>query len=151
MIARGRIQRFEVLDQLGSGGAGQVYRARDPELERDVAIKMLTVARAPSELSPHDTLDLRSNAPVSRDELLREARIMAQLSHPNVLPVYEVGLCDGQVFLVMEHIDGADLSAWLDQHRTTEAIIDVFLQAARGSWQRISAASCIAMSSRATS
>jgi len=132
MSARRRIQRFEVLDRLGSGGIGHVYRARDPELERDVAIKMLAMSAAPGELSAHDTLDLRSDAPASHDDLLREARMMARLSHPNVLPVYEVGLCDGAVFLVMEHIDGTDLSVWLESPRTTRAILDVFLQAARG-------------------
>jgi tetratricopeptide (TPR) repeat protein/predicted Ser/Thr protein kinase len=132
MTARRRIQRFEVVGQIGTGGAGRVYRARDPELERDVAIKVLAVSRPPSELSPHDTLDLRNEGPPPRDELLREARIMAKLSHANVLPVYEVGLADGGVFLVMEHIDGSDLAAWLDEPRSTEAILDVFLQAARG-------------------
>jgi tetratricopeptide (TPR) repeat protein/predicted Ser/Thr protein kinase len=132
MTARRRIQRFEIVEQIGTGGAGQVYRGRDPELERDVAIKVLAASRPPCELSPDDTLDLRKDGPLPRDELLREARIMARLSHPNVLPVYEVGLSDDTVFLVMEHIDGSDLATWLDEPRSTEAILEVFLQAARG-------------------
>jgi len=59
--------------------------------------------------------------------------MMARLSHQNVLPVYEVGLAeDGAVFLVMEHIDGMDLAAWLVEPRTTAEIVDAFLQIARG-------------------
>src|SRR5512140_2210960 len=105
-----RIQRFEVTEQLGVGGMGSVFRAWDPQLERDVAIKVLSGgARDPSlELSPHETLDLRGTAPPSQDDLLSEARMMARLSHPNVLPVYEVGLDGGVVFVVMEHIDGSN-------------------------------------------
>jgi tetratricopeptide (TPR) repeat protein len=132
MLAPQRIQRFEVIDHLGSGGMGSVFRARDPQLERDVAIKLLLGTPAPGELSFSETVDLRSDVAVGAEDLLREARMMARLSHPNVLPVYEVGLSDGAVFLVMEHIDGTDLSSWLVQPRSTEAILDVFRQAAQG-------------------
>jgi len=126
-----RIQRFEVIEQLGSGAMGAVYRARDLQLERDVAIKLLArpVAAARDALSARDTIDLRGEA---RDDLLDEARIMARLSHPNVLPVYEVGLAEGGVFLVMEHVAGADLRTWLATPRSTRAILAVFAQAARG-------------------
>ena len=127
-----RIQRFEVREHLGTGGMGTVYRAYDPQLERDVAIKLLADAHVVGELSPEDTIDLRGNQPTTRDELLREARIMARLSHPNVLPVYEVGLADGAVFVVMEHIDGEDLEAWLATPRSTAAILELVAQAGRG-------------------
>ena len=129
-----RIQRFEVLGELGSGGMGTVYRARDPQLEREVAIKVLTAASAASAatLSPDDTIDLRGAGPAASDDLLREARMMARLSHPNVLPVYEVGLADGAVFVVMEYIAGTDLAGWLGQPRPTEQILAAFTQAARG-------------------
>jgi predicted Zn-dependent peptidase len=133
MVAARRIQRFELASELGSGGVGTVYRARDPQLERDVAIKVLNAPAADAAaLSPDDTVDLRGPSPVNADDLLGEARMMARLSHPNVLPVYEVGLVDGAVFLVMEHIDGSDLQRWLDEPRTTEAILDAFAQAGRG-------------------
>jgi tetratricopeptide (TPR) repeat protein/predicted Ser/Thr protein kinase len=133
MIVGGRVQRFEVIGHLGTGGMGTVFRARDPQLERDVAIKLMTHASGmPALLSEHETVDLRSDAPASADDLLREARMMARLSHPNVLPVYEVGLAEGSVFVVMEHIDGCDLREWLATPRTNAEIIDVFLQAARG-------------------
>ena len=129
-----RIQRFEVLGELGSGGMGTVYRARDPQLEREVAIKLLMDPSAASAatLSPDDTIDLRGAGPSSTDDLLREARMMARLSHPNVLPVYEVGLADGAVFVVMEYIAGTDLAEWLAQPRPTEHILAAFAQAARG-------------------
>ena len=128
-----RIQRFEVLDHLGTGGMGSVYRARDPQLERDVAIKVLLrpLSRAP-QLSENDTLDLRRNGPASADDLLREARMMAQLSHQNVLPVYEVGLSDGALFVVMEYIAGPNLRTWLEHEHATPEIFDAFVQAGRG-------------------
>jgi serine/threonine protein kinase len=127
-----RIQRFEVVEHLATGGMGAVYRAHDPQLERDVAIKVLVDANVASELSPDDTIDLRGGGATTRDDLLREARLMAKLSHPNVLPVYEVGLSDGAVFVVMEHIAGEDVEAWLAAERTTPQILDVFAQAGRG-------------------
>ncbi len=128
-----RIQRFEVLEHLGTGGMGSVYRARDPQLERDVAIKvLLRPLEAAPQLSETDTLDLRRNGPASADDLLREARMMAQLSHENVLPVYEVGLAEGSVFVVMEYIAGPNLRRWLETERTTAHIVDAFVQAGRG-------------------
>ncbi len=128
-----RIQRFEVVEHLGTGGMGAVYRARDPQLERDVAIKVLLrpLTRTP-QLSENDTLDLRRNGPVSADDLLREARMMAQLSHQNVLPVYEVGLSDGAVFVVMEYIAGPNLRTWMGAEHTTAEILDAFRQAGLG-------------------
>ncbi len=129
-----RVQRFEVIGHLGTGGMGSVYRARDPQLERDVALKLLArpTAGVPTGLSAQHTLDLRGDSPASAEDLLREARMMARLSHPNVLPVYEVGLADDTVFVVMEHIDGHDLRTWLAQPRSTAEILGVFAQAGRG-------------------
>jgi eukaryotic-like serine/threonine-protein kinase len=129
-----RIQRFEVIGALGSGAMGTVYRAHDPQLEREVAIKVLRqpMPATVAALSPDDTVDLRRGGPAATDELLREARLMARLSHPNVLPVYEVGLVDGAVFVVMEYIAGCDLASWLAGPRPTEHIVAAFAQAARG-------------------
>jgi tetratricopeptide (TPR) repeat protein len=134
--ARRLIQRFQVTGQLGTGARGAVYRARDPQLGRDVAIKVLTgpAAQASDGLSPHDTVDLRGDARAGApaSELLDEARIMARLSHPNVLPVYEIGIADGELFVVMEHIAGSDLRSWLERPHSTREIISLFTQAARG-------------------
>jgi len=131
---RRSFQRFEVIDQLGAGGMATVFRARDPQLERDVAIKVLhaTPTSAVSTLSTYRTVNLREAAVTPPGDLLGEARMMARMSHPNVLPVYEVGLDGNSVFLVMEHIEGSDLRAWLATPRTTVQILEVFAQAGRG-------------------
>jgi hypothetical protein len=127
-----RVQRFQLIQHLGSGTMGSVYRAHDPQLDRDVAIKLLAASAPLAELSPTDTIDLRSSSPASPDDLLREARIMARLSHPNLLPVYEVGIADGAVFLVTEYVDGQNLASWLTAPRSTAAIVQLFSQVARG-------------------
>ena len=136
MTERRSIQRFEIRAQLGTGGIGTVYRAHDPQLERDVAIKVLSGStdEAKSELSTVHTIDLRAtNEGNPGEDLLREARMMARLSHPNVVPVYEVGLEGASVFVVMEHVDGANLRAWLAAaKRSTNDILAVFAQAAEG-------------------
>jgi len=128
------IQRFTVIDELGSGGMGTVYRALDPQLQREVAIKVLAppAAHAAKRLSVHDTVYLRQTARGSGVDLLSEARMMARLSHPNVLPVYEVGLAEGAMFVVMEHIEGCDLSRWLETPRSVDDIVHVLAQAGRG-------------------
>jgi eukaryotic-like serine/threonine-protein kinase len=132
-FAHRTIQRFAIIEPLGAGGMGSVFRARDPHLDRDVAIKMIPGASAAAPgLSPDRTIDLCGAAPASGDDLLREARIMARLSHPNVVPVYEVGLADGEVFVVMEHVNGCDLRTWLEQPRSVGDIVAVFAQASRG-------------------
>ena len=127
------IQRFRIVAKLGAGGMGTVYRAYDPQLEREVAIKILKTAEQSvvDELSTLRTVDVRKDA-TTASGLLAEARIMARLSHPNVVPVYEVGLDGESVFVVMELVDGTDLRDWLESPRQTPAILDVLAQAARG-------------------
>ncbi len=119
-----RIARYTVLDIIGAGGIGIVYACYDPDLDRKVAVKLLR----PSKLaSGRRTLDVR------RRRMLREAKALARLSHPNVVPIYEVGTFQGQIYLVMESVDGTTLSAWLKREaHQWRAIVSVFLQAARG-------------------
>ncbi len=113
-----KVGRFEILRELGTGGMGSVYAARDPRLDREVAIKLVRAER----LSER-----------ARIRLEREAQALAQLSHPNVVPVFEVGEHDGQTFLAMELVRGHDLRRWLRATtRTWPEIVDVFTQAARG-------------------
>ena len=128
------IQRFHIVERLGAGGMGVVYRARDPQLERDVAIKVLSAPEpdARADLSTLRTLDLRSGQASSASALLAEARMMARLSHPNVLPVYEVGLDGDEVFVVMELVDGTNLRGWLETPRGAPEILAVFAQTGRG-------------------
>src|SRR5262245_34144148 len=94
-----RIGSYRILSFIGAGGMGEVYRARDLKLDRDVAIKVL----------PLDLADDRER----RSRLLREARAVAALNHPNICTIYEVGETDGGVYLAMEMIDGRPLSARL--------------------------------------
>ena len=75
-----------------------VYLAYDPELDRKLALKLLRPDRAEAAAS---------------SRILREAQAMARLSHPNVVPVYDVGTVDGQIFVAMEFIEGGTLADWL--------------------------------------
>ncbi|HEX7836251.1 MAG TPA: serine/threonine-protein kinase, partial [Kofleriaceae bacterium] len=112
------IGRYRLERELGAGGMGVVHAAFDPALERRIALKVLRSATATFE---------------ARDRLLREARAMARLTHPNVVPVYEVGTAAGRDFVAMEMIHGETLAAWLRaSRRTPAAILDAFLAAGRG-------------------
>lgn len=89
-----QIGKYRVESRIGGGGFGIVYRAIDPDLERRVAIKQLTL-----------TLDHET-----RERFLREARIAASLRHPNIVSVYEFGFDAGRPYLVLELVDGSNLS-----------------------------------------
>jgi predicted Ser/Thr protein kinase len=109
--------RYKIEGELGVGGMGAVYAAFDPELERRVALKLL----------------LKQGTPESRARLLREARALAKLSHPNVVSVYEVGTHDGHDYVAMELVDGTNLADWLrSERRDPKQIAAVFATAARG-------------------
>jgi eukaryotic-like serine/threonine-protein kinase len=88
--------RYRVEDVLGRGGMASVYLARDAELERPVAVKVLAEHLA--------------DQPGFRDRFLREARLAAQLSHPNIVQVFDVGEEDGSPFIVMECVEGSTLA-----------------------------------------
>jgi serine/threonine protein kinase/tetratricopeptide (TPR) repeat protein len=113
-----RIGRFAIVGELGAGAMGVVYRAEDPDLRRAVAIKVMRG-------------DYGGVAAHKR--MLREAQAMAQLDHPNVVRVYEVGTDDaGDLFIVMEYVDGTTLGQWLREPRDAHAIVDAFVMAGRG-------------------
>ncbi len=114
-----KIGRHVVLEQVGRGGMGSVYRAYDPKLQREVALKRLR-AKAMGE--------------AGRARFEHEARAMAKLSHPNVVAVYDVeALPDGQLVLVMEYVDGPTLRNWLRQaSRPWSEVLEPFLGAGRG-------------------
>lgn len=115
-----KLDRFVILDKLGRGGMGVVYSAYDPELDRHVALKLLQSSR-------------QGGDPDARARLLREAQAQARLSHPNVVPVHDVGVIDEQVFIVMELVAGRDLRAWRDEAQPDwRAILAVYMQAGRG-------------------
>jgi serine/threonine protein kinase len=114
-----RFGRFEVIAKLGAGGMGEVYLARDTELRREVAIKLLPVA-------------ITQN-PEALARFRREARALSALNHPNVLTVYEVGEAGGRPFLVMEYIEGPTLRERLKERRlTSREAVDIAKQLASG-------------------
>jgi len=86
---------YEIVGPLGAGGMGEVYRARDPRLRREVAIKVL----------PADV----AGDPARRARFEREAHAVASLSHPNIHAIHDIGSDDGVTYAVMELLDGRTL------------------------------------------
>jgi len=113
--------RYIVLDRLGAGGMGVVFSAYDPSLDRRLAIKVLRPGAGDGEAG-----ELRTA------RMVREAQAMAQVSHRNVVTIYEVGIVEGRVFLAMEYIDGETLGAWLARQPTPRDVLRAFLDAGRG-------------------
>jgi len=114
-----RVGPYEVLATLGAGGMGTVFRARDPRLGRDVAIKVLA-----SQLAADPTL-------LKRFE--QEARVLAGLSHPNVVAVFDVGSADGRQYLVTELLVGMTLHDFLQSApRAGGELVDAAWQLAEG-------------------
>ena len=112
--------RYEVVEMLGSGGMAIVYRARDQELERDVAIKVL-----PEQLAADGEI---------RERFEREARLVGRLSHPNIVNVYDVGKAEGRPYIVMECVDGVTLAEELARRGRCPAgeAVELALQACAG-------------------
>jgi hypothetical protein len=115
--ARRRVGRYELRGQLGVGGMGVVFAAHDGVLDREVAIKLVRADRADA---------------AAQARILREARALARLAHPNVVAVHEVSTHEGQLFLVMELVKGTTLRAVVAEGRPLPVLLDMFLQAGRG-------------------
>jgi eukaryotic-like serine/threonine-protein kinase len=114
------VGRYTVLEILGRGGMGAVYKAYDPQLDRNVALKILRRLVHDDE----QAAELR---------LLREAQMLAQLKHPNVVAVYDAGLTERGVFVAMELFEGRTLREWLEERRRSVAeVLAVFRAAGRG-------------------
>ncbi|MBL8744395.1 MAG: protein kinase [Myxococcales bacterium] len=120
--ALARAGRYQLEDVLGSGGWGTVYRARDPELGRAVAVKVVR---------PDLTSDPQAVDRLQR-RLLHEARAMAQVAHPNVVPIFEVQSSAEAVFLVMELVPGITLRAWLAQGHPPRRVMRMFREVGEG-------------------
>ena len=111
--------RYVILDSLGRGGMGMVYKAYDPELGRQIAVKLVRVKGR--------------HKKSAQERLLREAQALAQLSHPNVIAVYDVGTFGDDVFIAMELVDGVDVRQWLrEATRSRPEVLKLFLAAGRG-------------------
>ncbi len=111
-----RIGRYTVLSKVGQGGMGFVVRARDETLHREVALKWIRVADDEA-----------------RARALREARALAQLTHPNVVTIHDAGEDEGSIFLAMELVAGRSLREWLGESpRSSAEIVRVVVDAAHG-------------------
>ena len=113
------IDRYVIERAIGAGGMGEVFAAWDPELARKVAIKLVHRAIGSS--------DADANA-----RLLREARALAQLDHPSIVPIHDVGTLGDRIWLAMEYIDGETLREWLRASRRRASILAVLVRAGRG-------------------
>jgi serine/threonine protein kinase len=113
-----RVGRYVIEEPVGSGAMGAVYAAHDPDLDRRVALKLLRSEASGEEL---------------RARLLREAKAMARLSHPDVITVHDVGTYGRQLFVAMEFVRGGTLRRWLgDRARSWREVVAVFVRAGRG-------------------
>jgi tRNA A-37 threonylcarbamoyl transferase component Bud32/WD40 repeat protein len=109
------VDRYRIEGYLGRGGMGVVYRARDPDLDRALAIKLVR--------SRHR----------GGDRMLREAQAMARLDHPNVVPIFDVGVRGEQIFLVMPFMPGGTLGDWCRQRaRPWRDVVRRYIEAGRG-------------------
>src|SRR5512136_1621910 len=108
---------YEIISPLGAGGMGEVYRARDTRLNRDVALKVL----------PTDVAADRDR--MSR--FTREAQAASALNHPHIVAVHESGESGGTRYIAMELVEGGPLTAWLEKSGPDLGrVMDVFLQMA---------------------
>src|SRR5579859_940586 len=114
-----RVGKYEVLEYIPSGGMGTVYKARDVDLDRVVALKVLPPSTAAQ--------------PKMRDRFQREARAAARLQHENIVTVYEFGEQNGLFFLAMEYVQGVDLQDYIEKRSklSPEEARQIILQAAR--------------------
>src|SRR5262245_23237870 len=114
-----RIGRYEIIGRLGGGGMGVVYKAYDPQIGRDVAIKQIREELDSQEL---------------RDRLLREVRATGRLRHPNIVSTFDIGDHDGFPFIVMEFVEGRTLDAIIaaDDRLPLRTRIDLMAQLCSG-------------------
>ncbi|MEZ4399157.1 MAG: serine/threonine-protein kinase [Kofleriaceae bacterium] len=113
--------RFRITGTLGAGGMGVVLAAHDPELDRQVAIKVL-----------HPDAGRRGGSLQSSARLAREARAMARLAHPNVVTVYEVGELGGRTLIAMELVAGTSLRHWIGSPHSWREVVAMMVGAGRG-------------------
>ncbi|MEM9490635.1 MAG: serine/threonine-protein kinase, partial [Myxococcota bacterium] len=127
--------RFTLIEHIGTGGMGEVFAAYDGKLDRRVAIKLVRASTARTDSA---RADLSGPGRQAQARLIREAKTLAQLSHPNIIHVYDVDQVDGLVYIAMEYVRGQTLRAWLERLASTgrrdrqRTILRLFDQAGRG-------------------
>jgi serine/threonine protein kinase len=113
------VDRYQVVEELGEGSMGKVYRARDLELARDVALKRINPGRW--------------TMATAQDRFRREAQAMAQVEHAGVIRIYDVVIARGELMVAMELARGGTLAAWLAQRpRRWREVVRVFVEAGHG-------------------
>jgi len=115
------VDRYQILELLGQGGMAMVYKAYDPRLEREVALKIIRLDVFP----PNDLQDVRKR-------FEREAKALAQLSHPNIIKVMDYGEYEGLPFLVMEYLQGGTLKQMIGEPMSWQEAMRLVLPIARG-------------------
>lgn len=114
-----KIGRYEILEPIGEGAMGKVYRARDPLIERTVAIKTVSTAQ------------LQSEGAESESRFLREAQSAGRLSHPNIVTIYDVGETDEVAYIAMEYLAGTTLRELMDRGpMPLDLVLDTAIQMA---------------------
>jgi serine/threonine-protein kinase len=116
-----RVGKFEIVEELGRGGMGVVYKAIDPGIGRTVALKVLPPAGTQS--------------PELRERFLREARAAGRLQHPNIVVIHEIGEDHGNLFIAMEYLEGETLAQRISREQGKPQVgdvLDIMAQVARG-------------------
>jgi len=113
------VSHYKIIEKLGKGGMGVVYKAIDTTLERTVALKFVS-----SEVSDNESLIKR---------LAREAKACASLNHPNITTIYELAITEGRSFIVMEYVEGITLKELIaKKHLELNEVLDIAHQAVNG-------------------
>src|SRR5262249_1706703 len=115
-----KIQRYEIVERIGRGGMGMIFKAHDPVLDRTVALKVIS-----PEIEVTDEL---------RARFFREAQACARLAHPNIVTVYDMGEENGRLFIVMEFLEGFELRRLITQRKplALEEKLSVMVQVCDG-------------------
>jgi ABC-type transport system substrate-binding protein len=115
LIGQRLAERYEILSELGRGGMGVVYRAHDPRLNRDVAIKLIQASQLSADME---------------QRFQREAQLVAQMDHPSIVPIYDFGRHEETLYFVMALVEGTNLLGFLRQGASLGDVVDIGIQVA---------------------